>query len=232
MLLSIFYSFSYANEPVDIWSIEKEKVENITTNSDLDDNNETSETIVINNNLTSSIEEGEILNKRKVVGLYDPEENGFDLDMWNNTDPKKIFELSKKINNMKLSEDAKNIYTKLLLTNSYSPKDEIDEKVFLDIKSDWLIKFRDVDLIKKYLKKNIDIDSKDQLTKFVLNESNLLTFIFLYKQNVFTSLEGFVSLSIKFINSLLKLTYFSISFILIWLSHLGLSIFKLLNKLF
>ena len=170
LLLSISYSFSYANEPVDIWSIEKEKVENITTNSDLDDNNETSETIVINNNLTSSIEEGEILNKRKVVGLYDPEENGFDLEMWNNTEPNKIFELSKKINNMTLSEDAKDIYTKLLLTNSYSPKDEIDEKVFLDIKSEWLIKFRDVDLIKKYLKKNIDIDSKDQLTKFVLNE--------------------------------------------------------------
>ena len=170
LLLSITYSFSYANEPVDIWSIEKEKVENITTNSDLDDNNETSETIVINNNLTSSIEEGEILNKRKVVGLYDPEENGFDLEMWNNTEPNKIFELSRKINNMTLSEDAKDIYTKLLLTNSYSPKDEIDEKVFLDIKSEWLIKFRDVDLIKKYLKKNIDIDSKDQLTKFVLNE--------------------------------------------------------------
>ena len=47
----------------------------------MDDNNETSETIVINNNLTSSIEEGEILNKRKVVGLYDPEENGFDLEI-------------------------------------------------------------------------------------------------------------------------------------------------------
>ena len=72
-MLSIIYSFSYANEPVDIWSIEKEKVENITTNSDLEDNNEPSETIVINDNLTSSIKEDEILNKRKVVGLYDPE---------------------------------------------------------------------------------------------------------------------------------------------------------------
>ena len=76
----------------------------------MEDNNETSETIVINNNLTSSIEEGEILNKRKVVGLYDPEENGFDLEMWNNTEPNKIFELSKKIKKMNLSEDEKNIY--------------------------------------------------------------------------------------------------------------------------
>ena len=169
-LLSTLCFYVYANEPVDIWSIEKEKTENIASNSDLEDNNETSQTIVINDNLTSSIEEGEILNKRKVVGLYDPEENGFDLEMWNNTEPNKIFELSKKINNMTLSEDAKNIYTKLLLTNSYSPKDKIDEKVFLDIKSDWLIKFRDIELIKEYLKKNIDIGSNEQLTKFVLNE--------------------------------------------------------------
>ena len=169
-MLSISYSFSYANEPVDIWNIEKEKVENIPTNSDLEDNNKISETIFINDNLTSSIEEGEIINKRKIVGLYDPEENGFGLEMWNNTEPNKIFQLSKKINKMKLSEDAKNIYTKLLLTNSYSPKDEIDEKVFLEIKSDWLIKYRDIDLIKEYLKKNIDIESNEQLTKFVLNE--------------------------------------------------------------
>ena len=170
ILISIFYSFSFANEPVDIWSIEKEKVENISTNSDLEDKNTISETIVINDNLTSSIEEDEIINKRKIVGLYDPEENGFVLEMWNNTEPSKIFKLSKKINKMKLSEDAKNIYTKLLLTNSYSPKDEIDEKVFFDIKSDWLIKFRDIDLIKEYLKKNIDIEPNEQLTKFVLNE--------------------------------------------------------------
>ena len=169
-ILSVFFSYTYANEPVDIWNIEKEKIENITTNSDLEDNSETSEIIVINDNLTSSIEEGEILNKRKIVGLYDPEENGFDLEMWNKTEPKKIFELSKKINNMTLSEDAKNIYTKLLLTNSYSPKDEIDEKIFLNIKSDWLIKFRDINLIKEYLKKNINIESNEQLTVFVLNE--------------------------------------------------------------
>ena len=101
--------------------------------------------------------------------MCDPEENGFALEMWNNTDPK-IFELSKKINNMDLSEDAKNIYTKLLLTNSYSPSKKKDEKNFLDMKSDWLIKFRDIDLIKEYLKKNVDIEPNEQLTKFVLDE--------------------------------------------------------------
>ena len=43
-------------------------------------------------------------------------------------------------------------------------------KKFLDMKSEWLIKFRDIDLIKEYLKKNVDIEPNEQLTKFVLDE--------------------------------------------------------------
>ena len=168
-LISIF-SYVSANEPVDIWNIEKKKNEDISTNSNLENQNEASETIAIQDSLVGDIEQGEILSKRKIVGLYDPEENGLDLEMWNNTDPKKIFALSKKINNMTLSDDAKNIYTKLLLTNTYSPKNESDEKDFLEMKSDWLIKLRNIDLIKEYLKKNMDIEPNEQLTKFVLDE--------------------------------------------------------------
>ena len=166
----IFYSHTNANEPVDIWNIDKKGSENNSVNTNLDNDKDEAETIVIQENLINNVEEGEITNKRKIVGLYDPEENGFALEMWNNTDPKKIFELSNKISNMKLSTDAKNIYTKLLLTNSYSPSKKKDEKKFLKMKSDWLIKFKDIDLIKEYLKKNTEIEQNEQLTKFVLDE--------------------------------------------------------------
>jgi len=169
-LLSIICLSSYANEPVDIWNIEQKNKENISTNSNLEDSNNKSRSIITQDTLISNIEEDEIINKKKIVGLYDPEENGFGIEMWNNSKPNKIFELSKKINNMLLSDDAKNIYTKLLLTNSYSPRDKINEKVFLNIKSDWLIKFKDIDLIKEYLKKNIDITPNERLTRFVLDE--------------------------------------------------------------
>ena len=168
--LLIFFSYVNANEPVDIWNTEKKNKENVSINSNSENQNEASETIIIQDNLVGDIEQGEILSKRKIVGLYDPEENGLDLEMWNNTDPKKIFELSKKINSMELSNDAKSIYTKLLLTNSYSPKNESDEKAFLEMKSDWLIKFKDIELIKEYLKKNVDIEPNEQLTKFALDE--------------------------------------------------------------
>ena len=166
---STLYTCIYAEEPVDIWSIEK-KNENTNKDPNITGEIDLSENIIIQDNLITNIEEGKIANKRKIVGLYDPEENGFALEMWSNTDPNKIFELSKRISKMALSVDAEKIYTKLLLTNSYSPIDEIDEKVFLDIKSDWLMRFKDINLIKEYLKKNIEIEPNQQLTKFVLDE--------------------------------------------------------------
>ena len=168
LIFSFVYSFTFANEPVDIWSIDKKKNEKNSINST--NKNDDTENLIIQDTLISNIEEGEIINQTKIVGLYDPEENGFGLEMWNNTNPKKIFELSKKINKMDLSEDAKKIYTKLLLTNSYSPINESEEKEFLNIKSEWLIKYKDIELIKEYLKKNIDIDQNEQLTRFVLDE--------------------------------------------------------------
>ncbi len=166
---STLYTCIYAEEPVDIWSIEK-KNENTNQDPNITGEIDLSENIIIQDNLITNIEEGKIANKRKIVGLYDPEENGFALEMWSNTDPNKIFELSKRISKMALSADAEKIYTKLLLTNSYSPIDEIDEKIFLDIKSDWLMRFKDINLIKEYLKKNIEIEPNQQLTKFVLDE--------------------------------------------------------------
>jgi len=170
LLLSILFSHVYANEPVDIWSLDKKKSTNNSEILNIENNDSVSENNIIQENLISNIEEDQIINKKKIVGLYDPEENGFNLEMWNKTDPKKIFELSKKINKMKLSEDAKNIYTKLLLTNSYSPIEKSDEKAFLNMKSDWLIRFKDIDLIKEYLIKNADIEPNEKLTKYVLDE--------------------------------------------------------------
>tara|TARA_B100000989_G_scaffold154917_1_gene115553 strand:- start:484 stop:2211 length:1728 start_codon:yes stop_codon:yes gene_type:complete len=170
IILSNFFSYTFANEPVDIWNIDKKQDEKIPANSNKEKSIDIYETVVIQDNLMNIIKEDEVTIKRKIVGLYDPEENGFNLEMWTNTDPKKIFELSKKINKMTLSEDAKNIYTKLLLTNSYSPIEKSDEKIFLEMKSDWLIKYKDIDLIKEYLKKNIELEPNEQLTKFVLDE--------------------------------------------------------------
>ena len=51
--------------------------------------------------------------------------------MWSGSDGKKVYQIKKKLNNMELSQDAKNIYTKILLTNTYPPEKGFKVEDFL-----------------------------------------------------------------------------------------------------
>ena len=64
----------------------------------------------------------------QLIGLYDPQENNLNIDMWMNTDGDQIKSIIKKINTLNLSVDASEIYKVALLTNSYLPNINIDKK--------------------------------------------------------------------------------------------------------
>jgi len=63
------------------------------------------------------------------------------------------------------------------LTNSYSPKVNISEEEFLEIKSNWLIKFKDRELIEEYLIKNQILNLHPELSRYLadqyLSEANI-----------------------------------------------------------
>ena len=65
----------------------------------------------------------------------------------------------------------------VLLTNSYFPQNNITKKEFLKIKSDWLIKNNDRDLIEEYLIKNQILNLHPNLSRYLidqyLSESNV-----------------------------------------------------------
>ncbi len=166
--------FAISNEPTDIWSLEKkEKVDEENIKIDSSSNDTENKKIKINAGITDDIkvsEENFTTTNDLVVGIYDPEKYGFELDMWTKSDGKKIYELKKKINSMNLSTDASDIYKKILLTNTFPPKENLDKKKFFNLKAEWLIKNGDLDLIIDYVTKNLDIISNENLIKFVLNE--------------------------------------------------------------
>jgi len=70
--------------------------------------------------------------------------------MWEFTDGEKILKIVKKINKLNLSQDAKDIYNKLILTNALPPKKNFTKKQFLKIKIDWLIKNNNLELIQDF----------------------------------------------------------------------------------
>jgi len=178
--LSILISFfflqnSYSTEPVDIWNLEKQSNQ---------DNSSKTETVENENLLPSSIfniqnkikneisveEEENLLSKNiNIAGIYDPSDNGLSIDMWTNSDGSKILENINKIQKISLSKDASEILNIALLTNSYFPEKNIDKEQFLKIKSDWLIKQKNLNLIETYIEKNKNLESQSKLIKYYID---------------------------------------------------------------
>ena len=175
-LIFLYLSNSlYAAEPVDIWNLESQNNE-VSTNETTKKKKKILENSIYKmqsekiNELQIEEDETLISKKIEIYGLYDPEKNGLTIDMWSNSDGKKILDLFEKIKKINLSNDAKDILDIALLTNSYFPKKNITSDEFLKLKADWLILNNDIKLIENYIFKNVNINQNIDLVKFVVND--------------------------------------------------------------
>ena len=123
-----------------------------------------------NNELNVKEDETLLSNNIKIVGLYDPAENGLDINMWSNSNGDQILNIFKRINKMELSKDASEILDILFLTNAHYPEINISRDQFLELKSNWLIKNSNLSLIENYLLKNQIINLHPKLTKLLVND--------------------------------------------------------------
>jgi len=173
-----FFEKSFSEEPEDIWNLEKIEDKEITVeNSATEDQSTESDSIYkIQQEREKDVmqlikEEKTLLSKKiSVVGIYDPDENGLSLDMWQKSNGKIILQLMSKINKLNLSDDAKEIFDVAILTNSYIPTKNINPDQFLKFKEDWLIKKNNLNLIKIYLEKNPDLKEKNFLLRFYTDQ--------------------------------------------------------------
>ena len=184
ILFSLFLGFNIqSQEPIDIWNVEEK---NITGDPSIAESSEDKNIpqnsiyeMQSQNNGELSIEETQTLISKevKIVGLYDPEENGLDINMWSNSNGDQILNIFKRINKLDLSQDASEILDILLLTNAYYPELNISKEQFLEIKSNWLIKNSNYELIENYLLNNQIINENPKLTKYLvdyhLSQSNI-----------------------------------------------------------
>ena len=162
------------DEPVDIWNLEKKTEEN-KSEIILQDNDISADSIIqIQTNQSNEFEivKGNKLNSNNInlAGLYDPSKHGLTIDMWINSDGNEIVSIFKRINEIKLSNDAKEILDIALLTNSYFPKKNISEDEFLNYKTDYLIQNANLKLIKLYLLKNKNNSNNSKLLRYYVEE--------------------------------------------------------------
>ena len=178
------FGITYSEEqPVDIWNIDKSKLNQNNVNAS-NESNEIIENENSNQTLTldtlklepqipiKEIEFEQNLNtsKIKILGLYDPDDFGLSLNMWSNSDGDQLKNIFAKLNRMNLSKDAKELMNISLLTNAYQPQKNISQDEFIKIKSEWLIKNSDLNLIEEYLIKNQIFDTHPKLTRHLIDQ--------------------------------------------------------------
>jgi hypothetical protein len=181
---SLFLGVNAEDQPIDIWNIDKKEKEQESLNdsSYINDNNQISEQSIYDlqsNNQKETVEVDSTLNSKelKIIGLYDPEDYDLRIDMWSNSNGDHLKYLFSNLAKISLSDDASDLMNIILLTNAYYPNTNIQEHEFLKIKSDWLIKNKDRDLIEEYLIKNQIFDLHPTLSRYLvdqyLSESNI-----------------------------------------------------------
>ncbi len=176
-LIFIFFVFtktSIANESVDIWS---QSTTNKSENSEkslpeIKDENKINFSKLKN----ESIKEIEIVENKeeenfqvRLAGLYDPQENNLNLDMWSNTDGENIRNTFKRIDKIKLSKFSEEIFINTMMTYSYAPKNKLSEDEFLKLKLNWLVKNNKNNIIEKFLNNNVEFKGKSKLIKHLVD---------------------------------------------------------------
>ena len=182
ILLLISLSTFNANaedKPIDIWNIDENEIEesSISNNqNNLETNNtEISQPSIFDLQSEKEIETVQVssdLNSQeiKIIGLYDPEDYDLQINMWSNSNGDQLKYLFTNINKMQLSKDASDLLNIVLLTNSYNPEINITNEEFLNIRSNWLIKNKDRELIEEYLVKNQILNLHPDLSRYLVDQ--------------------------------------------------------------
>ena len=134
-----------AEDAIDIWNQKKEEKQ-IQKTTETESNDETTSTVSIENsniqesqiNISNNFENSNDI--KPIYGIYDPEENNLNLNMWSQTDGEDIKSSFKRINKINLSTSAEDIFIDTILTLSYTPSKNMTEEEFLELKINWLIK--------------------------------------------------------------------------------------------
>jgi len=172
-LLIFFSKFSLAEEePVDIWKSQEDQKNDIGIQSGEQEIKIENSVLLDDEQKTDVTIDEDYIGKSNsnIIGIFDPEDNNFDLNMWSLTDGEDIKKILKRIDKLKLSKLSEDLLFRILFTNAYSPKKNLTDEEFFKIKVDWLIKHNRIEDIETLLKNNPEAGKSSKAIKFLINE--------------------------------------------------------------
>ena len=167
----LFFPFiTQGTEPVDIWG-KKEKKEEIKVDTNKKIENKNQIKININQSVEGVIDYEKISDEDEIIGLFDPGLNDLSLSIWSNTDGNEIKNILTRIKKLQLSPYAQKLLFNVLLTNAYSPKSNLSNEEFLEIKIKWLISKNQKEYLEKLLLTNPAVGKKTKAVRFLVDDN-------------------------------------------------------------
>ena len=167
----LFFPFiTQGTEPVDIWG-KKEKKEEIKVDTNKKIENKNQIKINIDQSVEGVIDYEKISDEDEIIGLFDPGLNDLSLSIWSNTDGNEIKNILTRIKKLQLSPYAQKLLFNVLLTNAYSPKSNLSNEEFLEIKIKWLISKNQKEYLEKLLLTNPAVGKKTKAVRFLVDDN-------------------------------------------------------------
>ena len=108
--------------------------------------------------------------EQKVYGIYEPANYDLNLNMWSTTKAEDLRSSLKRINKIDLSRSSEEILEGILFSFSYPPQG-MNEKEFVNLKINWLIKNDRIELIESFLKQNEQFESKSKAVQYLVDKN-------------------------------------------------------------
>ena len=176
LIFFLYFTPLIGEEKIDIWENKEKKTiienkENIKKEQTQELNLDSIQKIELNQNI--KIENSSLVQNLKsnsVSGIYDPEKNDFNLNMWSATKADDLKTSLKRIEKIKLSKTANEILERILLSFSYPPEG-MNEDEFTNLKINWLIKNKRSSLLESFLKQNEEFKNKSKVVQYLVDEN-------------------------------------------------------------
>ena len=174
LLVLFIFSPLLSEEKIDIWKNNpKNNIE--TSNSSIQttqENNNTKAANIIKSPTKVQIEENNeiVSEKENIYGIFEPANYDLNLNMWSNTKADELRSSLKRLEKIKLSKSSEEILEIILFSFSYPPPG-MSEKEFVNLKIDWLIKNKKVDLVESFLKQNQEFESKSKAVQYLVDQN-------------------------------------------------------------
>ncbi len=121
--------------------------------------------------ISIEVDQQEVKNfDQTLIGIFDPQDNDFNLNMWVESDGQEIKKILKRINKIKLSKFSEDLLFKVLFTNSYPPKKNLSTEEFKKIKINWLIKNKRLQDLENFLKLNPSVGNDKKVISLLIND--------------------------------------------------------------